>query len=500
MPEPIILAPDAPIETLRAMSGDSDAALLGRFRWAAQAGLTFLGKRDMYKALGYEPTLSVERYRARFRRGGLAHRIVQLWPKVTWRDGFEVNESEKPRDLTTFEQAWRALDKQFKLTKLFRRADLLGQLSNYSVILIGAEGDLDSELPRGKTPLYFSTYLGGDNGYQQNPLGSMLASTLQMTDVVIEAVETDSKNPRFGQPTFYRIRNPLSVDFSRRVHWSRVVHIAEDAFEDELYGTPRLEAVWNLLDDLEKVTGGGAEAFFQRANQGLHINVDKDMTFTDPTAADKALSANVERYIHNIDRVIKTKGVDINTLGSDVANFANQADTIITQIAGTLGIPKRILLGSEMGELASTQDRDNLADEVRGRRQQHAGPNIVRATVDRLIAYGYLPPSETYDVYWPQKSTLTEGEKAEIAVKWASVNATQGETVFPIDEIRDKLYQFDPLTAGASKPVTTRLPGQPGLKAAGAQLTKTEELAVIRALETAILTGDLDTIKRVTGC
>ena len=94
-----------------------------------------------------------------------------------------------------------------------------------------------------------------------------------------------------------------------------------------------------------------------------------------------------------------------------MANFSNPADAILTQIAGSKAIPKRILTGSEMGELASSQDRDNWKDQINGRQTGYAGPYIVRPLVDRLIKYGYLPtpkkgPRE-YEVRCPQIQVLT---------------------------------------------------------------------------------------------
>src|SRR5678815_446086 len=123
---------------------------------------------------------------------------------------------------------------------------------------------------------------------------------------------------------------------------------------------------------------------------------------------------------------------------------------IITQIAGAKAIPKRILTGSEMGELASSQDRDNWKDQVQGRQTGYAGPYIVRPLVDRLVKYGYLPPPKegplAYEVRWPHIETLTEKEKVDGAKGWASVNQTNGEVVFTDAEIREKWADKAPLT------------------------------------------------------
>jgi uncharacterized protein len=86
-----------------------------------------------------------------------------------------------------------------------------------------------------------------------------------------------------------------------------------------------------------------------------------------------------------------TRGAKLQDLGSAVAQFGPQVDAIMDMIAGGSRVPKRILLGSERGELASTQDKENFDARVKDRRKDHAGPNVFRPFVDRLVWMGALP-------------------------------------------------------------------------------------------------------------
>lgn len=435
---------------LRALASD----LIDRLRFARQAGITFDGKRDEYEIFGYDRVITLQQYRDEFARGGIAKRIVNALPNATWRGRMELVEDEDSQKETKFEKAWSDLDRKHKISAVLRRVDILAGLGYYAVLLIGAPGELDTELPKGSPEklLYLTPYAGGGGpGLLNTSVGSFNgAGNLAYGDASIAELEVDPSNPRFGLPKTYQLRriDVSSPDMQKPVHWSRIVHVAEGCLDNELYGTPVLEAVWNLLIDLRKVTGGGAESFFQRANQGLLLNLDKDADLD--TEASNKLKDEVEEYRHNISRILKTRGMEVKTLGSDVANFQNPADAILTQIAGTTTIPKRILTGSEMGELASSQDRDNWKDQINGRQESYAGPYIVRPLVDRLIAYGYMPaPSkgpDIYEVVWPHIQTLTEQEKADGAAKWTSANSTQGSPIFTCDEIRDKWYGFGPLT------------------------------------------------------
>jgi uncharacterized protein len=422
--------------------------LLDRMQWMRQAGITFDGKRDEYEIFGYDRIITNKQYRDEYARGGIAGTLVDAMPDATWRGEVEIIEDADPKKDTEFEKAWKDLDTQLKVQAKLLRVDKLSQLSTYAVLLIGARGDLDQELPKGNPGglLYFRPCSGG-GGPNSNRRSQIIDGYATAT---IRDYETDSKNLRFGLPKSYQLLDP-DLGEQRPVHWSRIIHVAEGLLDDEIFGQPGLERVWNLLIDLRKVTGGGAEAFFLRANQGLHVDIDKDMPLADAKLTLEKLKQDLEAYQHHIAKIIRTKGATVDPLGSDVANFSGPADAILTQISGAKRIPKRILTGSEMGELASSQDRDNWRDQVNGRQTGYAGPFIVRPLVDRLIAYGYLPiPKDgpmAYQVRWPKIETLTEKDKTEGAKGWASVNQMSGHTVYTDDEIRDKWSGMEPLTA-----------------------------------------------------
>lgn len=425
------------------------SALMERWQFMRQAGITFKGKRDTYEIFGYQRTISTKDYRDRYARGDIAARVVECYPKATWRGGATLQEDQDPEVTTVFEEACEALSARLNIWPIFERANILARLSQYSVLLIGTrDGNLAQPLPRGTSTddiIYLTPFSGGGGPGQSRGSGGGFEST----DATIASFVEDPRDPRFGLPLTYNLRrmNITTPTLQNVVHWSRVVHIAEGILDDEVYGQPCLENIWNRLDDWDKVLGGGAEAFFQRANAGINLNLDKDVAMTTKPnkEADKQLQEEFEEYSNNITRLLRTRGMEVRQLGSDVADFSRPADAIITAIAGAKGIPKRILLGSEMGQLASGQDRDNWDTQVQDYRTSFAGPRVVRQFVDRLIEFGYLPKPVQYEVIWPTVSNLTEDEKATGAQKWASVNATAGTTIFSEDEIRYKWYGLEPL-------------------------------------------------------
>lgn len=523
------VAPDpelqALVRTFKALEAD---ILLARSTFMRQAGISFGGARDEYEILGYDRLLTLSQYREEYARGGIAGRIVDVMPDATWRGmpAFEIIEDEEAEDYTPFEQAWVDLEQRHQVTAKLQRTDKLARLSTFAGLLLGATGQLETELPKianGKL-LYLRAASGGGGPDSMSP---QRASTINdIGDMVIKEYDVNPQSERYGLPISYSLRTTadLTKNPARRdVHWTRVVHVAEGLLDNEVFGLPALERVWNLLQDLHKVTGGGAEAYWLRANAGMHLDIDKDMEQRTATGASDlpaviaSMKEQVELYKHQLDRFIRTKGVKITQLGSDVADIGDPADAIITQIAGAKGIPKRILTGSEMGELASSQDRENFRDLIVGRQTQYAGPYIVRPLVDRLIAYGYLPAPKKgpqfYDVKWPHIQVLTEAEKSDGASKWMATNQAAKnaglQPVFTEAETRDKWYSMAPMTEEQKQEIEDNkrasmelaqemAPPQPVEKPAFPRAAESEE-EMVRVLAEAIEAGNAAVVNDLLG-
>lgn len=425
--------------------------LLDRQLFMRMAGLQFDGRRDLYDIFGYDRIITAQQYRDEYARGGIAKRIVECFPKATWRGGIDLYEDEDPDVETEFEKVWKKLEKKHGIWNALQNVDILAGLSTYSVLLIGAPGKLEEELPKGNPDklLYLQPFFGGGGPGDQGRSASTRTQAND-TDVMIESFDVDPESRRFGDPLTYRIRRTdlASPMIARPVHWSRVIHVCEGALDNRVYGVPTLESVWNLLMDLEKITGGGSESFFQRAKHTLNVNIQKDAQFGQEDIT--ALKAKLEEYQHNLTNIIPTREVDVKLIEAAVANFSNPVDTILKQIAGSKGIPMRILTGSEMGTLASEQDAENFDSQVHDRRTGHAEPNIARRLFDRLIEYGYLPTPEQYEVGWPVKESMDEIGKADLALKMTQVNKESQGVVFTFPEVRERSFGLKPLKDMAS--------------------------------------------------
>jgi hypothetical protein len=482
----------------------------------------------MYSVLGYDDVLTTSKIRARYERGGIAGRIVDAMPKATWREGFQIIEDENPDISSKFELAVKALDSRLELSAKFMKVDVLASLSTFAVLLIGtADGQLDQPLPKGNGKpdgiIFLQPYSGGGGLRGKTVRNRTIADD---ADCLVESYVTDAKDPRYGLPQTYQLRrvNAADVSAQRVIHHTRILHVAHDTLDDNVYGAPTLERVWNLLDDLDKVTGGGAEAFWLRANQGTALKVDADAALSPDEKAQ--LKTEVEEWHHQIRRFMVMRKTELQTLGSDVTDFGGPADAILTQIAGAKAIPKRILTGSEMGQLASSQDRENWRDQVHGRQKVEAGPYIIKPFIQRLLDFNYLPQPKIKGVWkieWPVIDAMTEDEKSSGALKWSQTKMGDGKPVFSEAEIREKWYGLEPLPAevqaaieegqAAVAPEETPVAdaavesNTPELPAALTPKTPAELIAasdkydteLLRVLEAAIEVGNTDVIDRILG-
>jgi uncharacterized protein len=400
--------------------------LIARANFGRAAGITYAGKRDAYETLGYKRVLTSTDYRSRYDRGGMAASIVDAKPDATWRGSGDLVEDENPEVVTAFESQWYALAERLQVWPMCRRADILAGLGEFSIILIGAPGELTQPLEKVASP---------DQIFDLSVFSQLEAS--------VQNWESTNANNRIGKPEFYKVKkvDQNNKDLEKPVHWSRILHIADGCLESNYYGTPRLERVWNLLDDLDKVTGGGSEAFWARANQGMNLDVDPEMKISPEALA--RLEEEAEEYQHNIRRIMRTRGVDVKMLGSDVANFGPQAAAIVDQISAATRIPQRILMGAERGELASSQDKLNWDDLITDRRSSFAEAVIIRPLITRFQQIGALPQA-IYDVRWPKIANMSDDKRADIVATIAKANADQGEFIMETNELRDRVLDLPP--------------------------------------------------------
>lgn len=457
--------------------------------------------------------LKGEFYRNMFDRMAIARRVVEVYPQECWQVAPMVYEDENARNATQFEKAWDALGSNLMLNgkswymdeagsliwSYLLRADIMSGIGRFGVILLGiddgklleepADGappdgvpkdisgvsDLTSkdiyggQLPKALEQPLAST-MGTDAQYfgvQFTPMqpkttkrdGAQLLFMRVFDETLVEVVQYEASmyNARFGLPIMYRItlndpRQPhsgIGLPLATvRVHWSRVIHIADNLQSSEIFGAPRMRPVVNNILDLRKLYGGSAEMYWRGAFPGLSIETNPQMG-GDAILDLPSLRGMMTDYHTGLQRWISLLGMQAKSLAPQVVDPTPQITVQLQAICIYLGIPLRVFMGSERGELASSQDDAKWNDRLHHRQHFYVTPRVICPFIDRLILLGILPepakkptrnangrfnPADRfirnaagkitgvrtprgYCIEWPDLDSTTKKDKAAIALQ-----------------------------------------------------------------------------------
>lgn len=361
-------------------------SMVSRMMLALRAGLSFGTQRDVYRIFGYSRALTVAELRDRVVRQDVVRTCLYKPAEAVWTSPPIVTGAEE------FMTAWNKIVRKHLLWSVLLRADKILGIEPYSILFLGAPGN--PETPLSKTDIL---------AYIQ-PYGASCAT--------VSNFDQNVNSERYGMPEFYNLSaSDGSKGMTIKAHWTRCVHMTNELTEQNYTSQPRILVAYNLFDDLAKVVGGSAETFWLTANKGMQVDVDKEMELDEDDA--QALSDELDEFQHQLRRYIRTRGVKITNLGSDVADPRGVFEVLVGLLAGTYGIPQRVLMGSEAGQLASEQDRANWAQVVEARRTSVAEPYMLIPLIERLIAVGILPASEDYKFTWPDAFHMSPLESAQ---------------------------------------------------------------------------------------
>ena len=413
------------------------------------------GTRDIDAECGYPESIQPVDYVRMYERHDIAARVVDIEANECWKEYPSIYETEEERE-TAFEKAVDKLVSKTNLYSYLLRVDRISGIGRYGVLFIGFDDGKEFSEP---APGY------DDSGPLDSPGNAKVLyyRVMDETAATIDEFENDKTNPRFGQPKFYTLQfaehvgtgaaptlTPTSE--SVKVHWSRIVHVADNLTTSEVFGMPRMQNVFNRLYDLRKINGGSAEMFWKGGFPGYSFEVDpKAGEFS---ADDKtALKQETKAYSEGMQRYLTTVGVSVKSLSPQVADPTPNVLNALRIIAITKGIPFPILVGNETGQIAGTSQAMLWGERVAFRRNMYVTPHIIRVTLDRLIQAGAIPAPEpidgeesNYTVKWVPLATLTEVERAQVGKDLtealARYSTAGGEALVPLGEFLGKFLGF----------------------------------------------------------
>lgn len=404
-------------------------------------------RRNLNKECGYPETseLNVKNhYKPLYSREPVAARVVSLLPSECWKVSPQIYEDEDEEITTPFEEAWEGLSDSLRgkswhddeegstIWEYLYRADELSGIGHFGILLLGVDDGLELNQPVEGVDPFSGLPSGKSRGKVTRKLIYLRAFDESMVDIV--AFESDPTSPRYGMPKKYLVtfhdvntnsQSALGVDLTtKEVHWTRVIHLCDNLSSSEVLGTPRLRPVYNPCFDIQKVRCGSGEMYWRGAFPGYTIETHPQLG-ADVELDEASIRTKMYDYMNGLQRYLAVAGASMKALSPQVVSPADQIKVQIESICIQLGVPVRIFMGSERGELASSQDSDTWDDRLKKRQNRYITPRIIVPFVDRLICIGVLPePVNGYKAKWPDLTEMSATVKADLAGKVASALQT----------------------------------------------------------------------------
>ena len=393
-------------------------------------------ERNINFECGYPDIITDEDYRERYNRDGLATRVVDMYPEESWQVQPEVFE-DKDQEETAFELAWKELETEKRIWSYCERIDKLSGIGTFGILLLGINDGRPLE-----DPIEGINLKTGEAISENNKHKLLYMKPFDKTAVSIDKREKDVTSPRFGQPTMYSVMidatgqesettsgssksvttTSVSITGGIEVHWTRIIHVADNRLVSEVHGVPRMQDVYDRIWDVRKVLSGSGEMFWKGAFPGFAFSINPQMG--DVEVDDDAVKDEFRQWSEGLQRYLLLQGMDVTSLAPQVADPNGHINPQLKYIAIAKGVPMRVLTGTEEGRLAGAQDERTWQGRLKKRQNRYLTPFLIRPLIDRLIAIGALPiPVEEYFVEWPDLTSPSDGDVAETAGKFAEALA-----------------------------------------------------------------------------
>ena len=407
------------------------------------AGLT---KHDHNSDFGYPVDVTFQLAYEMYERNGIALAGVEKTIGKTWQDAPFLQDHQRDGSVTgdaetPLEKTIRERFDDLRVWQNLAEADRRGMVGKYAGVILRLADNQPFAQP-------VTTVPGGLDGLVE----LIPAWEGQLTVSEWDTVETSET---YGKPKMYafnesavgKATNPRTFN----VHPDRVLIWSRDGTVD---GRSALKPGYNSLLDMEKIRGAGGEGFWKNAKSAPILQVAEG---GDLTKVAKALNCTVDEIVdlmndqvsdwqRGFDKLLMLQGMEAKTLGIVLPSPEHFFAIALQEFAASMSCPLKILIGSQTGERASTEDAQEWAHTNMARRTGQVIPNVM-ALVRRLERFNILP-KKGWHLEWTDLTESSMGEKIDRAGKMADVNQKMkdtGEIVFTAEEIRE-VVDLEPLS------------------------------------------------------
>jgi hypothetical protein len=374
---------------------------------------------EIDKECRYKRILGIDDFQMLYDRMGICTRAVAIYPEESWKMSPDIYETEDLDDITVFEKQWTDMDEELHVLTNLATADEVSGIGHFGLVLLGFDDNLELNKP------VAGLKADGTRDNRTKNLKLLYMRPVSQTYARISKFETDPKNPRYGQPTEYSIGfvNPTLISSDQpnppqtktAVHWTRVLHIADNRKDSNVFGVPRLRPVFNDGFNIQKVLGANGQGYWQGGFPGLSIETQAGIEA--PDFDKEATKKDVWSFLNSQQRALFLEGLTARSLAPQVADPKSHFDTHLEALCICIGVPMRVFKGSEEGKMASTQDARNWNARVARRQTRYINPYILKEFFNRMFLVGALTRPQTLIIKWPDLNAPTEQDRATTASK-----------------------------------------------------------------------------------
>jgi hypothetical protein len=395
-------------------------------------------KHDHYKDFGYPAEVTFElAYHVYTRTGlgaaGVDKTVAKTWQDAPWLQEF-ARDNGDDRPETKLEAEIRKRFAELRVWQQLAEADRRGLVGAYAGVILQLADDQAFDRPVTRV-----------NGGLEGLVEIIPAWEGQLTISEWHTNQSDAKT--YGKPKMFAFKE-AAVDRSTaqprqfNVHPDRVVIWSKDG---TVNGRSFLAPGYNDLLTLEKISGAGGEGFWKNAKSGLSLQIDKDANIANMA---QAMNVEVSEVVDKMEEQVKdfNAGFDASLLMQGITATPMQVSlpspehfwaAPLQSFAASISMPLKILVGSQSGERASTEDAAEWNKTVMSRRTGVVIPNIMDI-VRRLVRFGILADKD-WNLDWSDLTETSQEAKVALADKMADVNQKMkdtGEFVFTTEEMR----------------------------------------------------------------
>lgn len=437
-----VRATEAPRQRITVNTTDYTLRELSRAREMSLSGLfgALDNKRPRaWDQYGYPEQVTFPALLQAYRRGGAAKGAVHKLLDKCWQDVPRIKQPQADEE-TEWEKRTAKVLRAVGAWRKLRDMDRRNMVGRYAAVIyrIGDGRPLREPAVRGKlvdlVPLYEDQIKVAqwDSDQGSATYGKPLMFQFQSRRM-------DSKSDQQGAP----------IEWAD-VHPSRVQLLAEGSVGDFLDGVPLLEAGFNSLVDLEKVSGGSGESFLKNSARTITLEYEAGADVrqlaatpgqTLPGASELAdrINDKIEALNKNQDSALVLQGGKAGTLQTTVHDPEPAFMVAANIFASSVQIPFTILFGQQTGRLASDEDIADFNARAGSRRENELTP-MVEEFIARLQAVGAIEAGE-FEVEWAPLDSPGDLDKAEVLGKMTAAMqqaaaAGLAQPLFDANELR----------------------------------------------------------------